>query len=146
MDCDPDDLERHIGRVTALKAFEAASLGPDEIDLAEVHDATALGEVIQVENLGLAPRGEGGLAALQGHTALGGRTPRNPSAALRAKATRLALQGSLRLSNWLRNCAARQDSGRSRMLGWPSPKTAAGYGASRKPCALCQCFPGSRKR
>jgi len=85
VDREPDDLERHIGRITALKAFEAASLGPDDIDLAEVHDATAVGEVIQVENLGLAPRGEGGLAALQGHTALGGRTPVNPSGGLESK-------------------------------------------------------------
>ena len=85
VDRDPDDLERHIGRVTALKAFEAASLGPDDIDLAEVHDATAVGEVIQVENLGLVPRGEGGLAALQGYTALGGRTPVNPSGGLESK-------------------------------------------------------------
>lgn len=85
VDRHPDDLEQHIGRVTALKAFEAASIGPCDIDLAEVHDATAVGEVIQVENLGLAPRGEGGLAAIQGHTALGGRTPVNPSGGLESK-------------------------------------------------------------
>jgi acetyl-CoA acetyltransferase len=85
VDREPDDLDRHIGRITALKAFEAASLGPEDIDLAEVHDATAVGEVIQVENLGLAPRGEGGLAALYGHTALGGRTPVNPSGGLESK-------------------------------------------------------------
>lgn len=42
MDREPDYLERHIGRVTALKAFEAASLGPGDIDLAEVHDATVV--------------------------------------------------------------------------------------------------------
>ncbi|MFO1240585.1 MAG: thiolase family protein [Sphingomonadaceae bacterium] len=81
----PDDLERHIGRVTALKAYEAASIGAEDIDVAEVHDATAVGEVIQVENLGLAPRGLGGLAALRGHTALGGRTPVNPSGGLESK-------------------------------------------------------------
>lgn len=81
----PDELDKHIGRVTALKAFEAASLGSDDIDLAEVHDATAVGEVIQVENLGIAPRGEGGLAALRGDTALGGRTPVNPSGGLESK-------------------------------------------------------------
>lgn len=85
VDRDPDDLERHIGRVTGLKAYEAASVGPGDVDLAEVHDATAVGEVIQVENLGLAPRGEGGLAALQGLTALGGRTPVNPSGGLESK-------------------------------------------------------------
>ena len=81
----PDDLGRHIGRVTACKAYEAAGLGPESIDVAEVHDATAVGEVIQVENLGLAPSGEGGLAALRGHTALGGRTPVNPSGGLESK-------------------------------------------------------------
>ncbi len=85
LDRDPDDLDRHIGRVTALKAYEAAGLGPENIDLAEVHDATAVGEVIQVENLGLAPRGDGGLAALLGQTALGGRTPVNPSGGLESK-------------------------------------------------------------
>lgn len=82
---EPDDLEQHIGRVTALKAYDAANCGPEDINLAEVHDATAVGEVIQVENLGLAPRGLGGLFALQGHTALGGRTPVNPSGGLESK-------------------------------------------------------------
>lgn len=81
----PDDLDRHIGRITALKAYEAASVAPADIDVAEVHDATAVGEVIQVENLGLSPRGLGGLVALQGHTTLGGRTPVNPSGGLESK-------------------------------------------------------------
>lgn len=81
----PDDLERHIGRITALKAFEAASIGSEDIDVAEVHDATAVGEVIQVENLGLCPRGLGGEAAMRGQTCLGGRTPVNPSGGLESK-------------------------------------------------------------
>jgi acetyl-CoA acetyltransferase len=81
----PDDLDRHIGRITALKAYGAASLGPEDVDVAEVHDATAVGEVIQVENLGLVPRGLGGEAALQGQTCLGGRIPVNPSGGLESK-------------------------------------------------------------
>lgn len=81
----PDDLDRHIGRITALKAYGAASLGPEDVDVAEVHDATAVGEVIQVENLGLVPRGFGGEAALQGQTCLGGRIPVNPSGGLESK-------------------------------------------------------------
>lgn len=60
-------------------------MGSGDFDLAEVHDATAVGEVIQVENLGLAPRGEGGLAALQGRMALGDRTPVKPSGGLEDK-------------------------------------------------------------
>lgn len=81
----PDDLDRHIGRITALKAYEAAALGPEHVSVAEVHDATAVGEVIQVENLGLVARGLGGEAALTGQTALGGRIPVNPSGGLESK-------------------------------------------------------------
>lgn len=85
VDREPDDLDRHIGRITALKAFEAAAIGPGDIDLAEVHDATAVGEVIQVENLGLAARGQGGEFALDGKLSLGGSTPVNPSGGLESK-------------------------------------------------------------
>lgn len=85
LDREADDLDRHIGRVTALKAYEAASVTAEDIDVAEVHDATAVGEVIQVENLGLVPRGEGGLAALRGQTSLGGSIPVNPSGGLESK-------------------------------------------------------------
>lgn len=81
----PDDLSQHLGRITALKAYEAADAGPGDIGVAEVHDATAVGEVIQVENLGLVPIGEGGAAALRGETALGGRVPVNPSGGLESK-------------------------------------------------------------
>jgi acetyl-CoA acyltransferase len=82
---EPDDLQRHLGRITALKAYEAAAAGPEDVCVAEVHDATAVGEVIQVENLGLVPFGEGGAAALRGETALGGRIPVNPSGGLESK-------------------------------------------------------------
>jgi acetyl-CoA acetyltransferase len=82
---EPDDLQRHLGRITALKAYEAAAAGPEDVCVAEVHDATAIGEVIQVENLGLVPFGEGGAAALRGETALGGRIPVNPSGGLESK-------------------------------------------------------------
>lgn len=80
-----DDLDRHIGRLTALKAYEAGSIGPEDIGVAEVHDATAIGEVIQVENLGLIERGLGGEAAVRGETSLGGRVPVNPSGGLESK-------------------------------------------------------------
>ncbi len=82
---EPDDLQRHLGRITALKAYETAAAGPEDVSVAEVHDATAVGEVIQVENLGLVPLGEGGAAALRGETALGGRIPVNPSGGLESK-------------------------------------------------------------
>lgn len=55
-----DDAGRHIGRRAALAAYEKAGIGPQDVDVAEVHDATAFGEIQQVENLGFCPIGDGG--------------------------------------------------------------------------------------
>lgn len=81
----PDDFAGHIGARVARQAYEAAAISPEDIDLAEVHDATAYAEIQQVENLGLCPMGEGGPFAQAGHTSLGGRTPVNPSGGLVSK-------------------------------------------------------------
>lgn len=80
-----DDYANHIGRRTALAAYEAAGVSGAEIDVAEVHDATAYAEVQQIENLGLAAPGEVGVRLREGDFALGGRSPVNPSGGLLAK-------------------------------------------------------------
>lgn len=80
-----DDYGNHIGRRTALAAYEAAGVSGGEIDVAEVHDATAYAEVQQIENLGLAAPGEVGAGLRKGDFALGGRSPVNPSGGLLAK-------------------------------------------------------------
>jgi acetyl-CoA acetyltransferase len=80
-----NDFDNHIGRRAATKAWEQAGLGPDSIDLAEVHDATSYAEVQQIENLGLAEPGTVGVRLRAGDFALGGRTPVNPSGGLVAK-------------------------------------------------------------
>ena len=71
-----------ITRRLALRAYAQAGIGPADVDVAEVHDATAAGEIVQIEALGLVPEGEGGLASLHGDTALGGRIPVNVSGGL----------------------------------------------------------------
>lgn len=80
-----EDYENHIGRRTALAAYDAAGVGPEAIDVAEVHDATAYAELQQIENLGLAAPGDVGVRLRAGDFALGGRTPVNPSGGLLAK-------------------------------------------------------------
>jgi acetyl-CoA acetyltransferase len=80
-----DEPERHIGRLAALQAYEIAGLGPEDLDVAEVHDASAMGEIIQAENLGLVPLGGGGPAAERGEFTFGGRIPINPSGGLESK-------------------------------------------------------------
>jgi acetyl-CoA acetyltransferase len=79
------DMENHLVRLGARKAYEMAGVGPDEISVAEVHDATAIGEIIQSEVLGFCAIGEGGPMAERGDTAIGGRIPINTSGGLESK-------------------------------------------------------------
>jgi acetyl-CoA acetyltransferase len=53
--------------------------------LAEVHDATAMGELLNVEALGLVPLGQSGPAVERGELSIGGRLPVNPSGGLESK-------------------------------------------------------------
>ncbi|MBT3821120.1 MAG: thiolase domain-containing protein, partial [Nitrospinaceae bacterium] len=69
----------------AEEAFRVASLQPEDIDLAEVHDCFSIAEIIALEDIGFYPKGEGGRAAREGETALGGAMPVNTSGGLKAK-------------------------------------------------------------
>lgn len=88
-----DEPHKHIGRLAALQAYELAGMGPEDMDLAEVHDASAMGEIIQAENLGFVPLGEGGPAAERGEFTLGGRIPINTSGGLESKGHPLGATG-----------------------------------------------------
>lgn len=80
-----DDLDAQIGRLAALDAYKQASIAPEDVDVAEVHDACSFAEILQIENLGLCPRGQGGPFTETGATALGGKVPVNPSGGLVSK-------------------------------------------------------------
>jgi acetyl-CoA acetyltransferase len=88
-----DQPELHLARLAANQAYEIAGLGPKDMHVAEVHDAAAMGEIIQSENLGFVPLGEGGPAAERGDFALGGRLPINPSGGLESKGHPLGATG-----------------------------------------------------
>jgi acetyl-CoA C-acetyltransferase len=70
---------------SAQRAFKASGLGPENIQLAEVHDCFAIAEICCIEALGLVDRGEGRHAAKSGLTALGGKIPVNTSGGLKSK-------------------------------------------------------------
>lgn len=89
----PDDYANHVTRIVGARAYEKAGVGPADIDVAEVHDASSIGEMIQTEALGLCSPGEAGAAAERGETALGGRIPVNVSGGLVSKGHPLGATG-----------------------------------------------------
>ena len=80
-----NEFDQHLCRVAALKAFDQAGVGPRDMSVAEVHDASAFAEIVQLENLGLCEIGQGGWMSERGETRLGGRIPVNPSGGLESK-------------------------------------------------------------
>jgi acetyl-CoA acetyltransferase len=74
-----------ISARAARQAYEVAGVGPWDIDVMEVHDASAPAELMLYEDLGLCPEGEGGRLIDEGVTEIGGRLPVNTSGGLLAK-------------------------------------------------------------
>ncbi len=99
----------------ALAAYEQAGIGPDDMDLVELHDAAAPAELMSYEKLGLCEQGEGARLLASGSTALGGRCPVNTSGGLLAKGHPIGATGCaqlVELADQLRGrCGARQVEG-----------------------------------
>jgi len=89
----PDSGIENIGKRLSLEAYEMAGLGPEDIDVAEVHDATAFGELLQYEELGFCPEGEGGPFAESGATRIGGKLPVNTSGGLECRGHPIGASG-----------------------------------------------------
>lgn len=77
--------EPGLSRVAAQKAYSKSGLLPKEVDLVEVHDATAFCEIYQLEMLGFAEDGMGGQLIESGATRLDGKLPVNLSGGLVSK-------------------------------------------------------------
>jgi len=80
-----DETEKSIGHRAAQKAYELSGVAPSDVNVAEVHDASAVGEILNAEALMLVPFGEAGPAAERGDFTIGGRIPINPSGGLESK-------------------------------------------------------------
>ena len=80
-------------RLSAQKAYKMAGIGPEEIDVAELHDAFQILEIEESEEVGLFPRGQGHIAARNGDTKVGGKMPINTSGGLKAKGHPLGATG-----------------------------------------------------
>jgi len=80
-------------RLAAKKAYDMAGVGPEDIDLIELHDCFATAEMLHYENLGICADGEAGRMIDEGETTLGGRTPVNMSGGLLSKGHPLGATG-----------------------------------------------------
>ena len=80
-------------RKAAAAAYEMAGLGPDDVDLVELHDCFATAEILHYENLGLCEDGGAGRLVDDGEVALGGRIPVNVSGGLLSKGHPLGATG-----------------------------------------------------
>ena len=81
----PADGVASVTGLAAGAAYEAAGIGPVDLDCAEVHDAAASAELVIYEQLGLAKLGGGPALIRSGQTALGGSLPVNTSGGLLAR-------------------------------------------------------------
>ncbi len=80
-------------RLAAKVAYEAAGVGPEDINLIELHDCFATAELVHYENLGICAPGEAGWLIDEGVTALGGKVPVNVSGGLLSKGHPLGATG-----------------------------------------------------
>ena len=107
---EPGAVERAVA-----KAYDMAGVGPEDLNVCEVHDAAAPAELMIYEELGLCGPGEGPKLLASGETALGGRVPVNPSGGLLAKGHPIGATGCaqlVELADQLRGrCGARQVEG-----------------------------------
>ena len=81
----PADGSASVTGLAAGAAYEAAGIGPVDLDCAEVHDAAASAELVIYEQLGLTEPGGGAALIRSGQTALGGSLPINTSGGLLAR-------------------------------------------------------------
>jgi len=80
-------------RLAAKDAYEQAGIGPEDVNLVELHDCFATAEMLHYENLGLCKDGEAGKMIDEGHVELGGKVPVNVSGGLLSKGHPLGATG-----------------------------------------------------
>jgi acetyl-CoA acyltransferase len=110
------DVERDGAvRRAAAAAYEAAGVGPADLDVVEVHDAAAPAELWTYEYLGLCEAGGAPALLADGVTRLGGRCPVNPSGGLLSRGHPVGATGLaqvVELAEQLRGrCGSRQVDG-----------------------------------
>ncbi len=82
-----------VTRNAAKQAYETAAIGPEDLDMVELHDCFATAELVHYENLFLCGEGEAGKLIDDGETYNGGKIPVNVSGGLLSKGHPLGATG-----------------------------------------------------
>jgi acetyl-CoA acetyltransferase len=86
----------------AKKVYERAGLGPEDVDVAQVHDAFTPGEVLTVERLGFCKEGEGGVFVWEGNTEITGKKPVNTDGGLLSRGHPMGATGGAMITEIVR--------------------------------------------
>ena len=86
----------------ARKVYEQSGVGPEQVDVVELHDCFSCNEMITYEGLGLCPEGKGGEFVDSGANTYGGQVVVNPSGGLISKGHPLGATGLAQCAelNW----------------------------------------------
>lgn len=99
----------------AKQAYEEAAIGPEDVDVAEVHDAFTIAELLYYEALGFCDKGDAAKLLEDGETSIGGRIPVNPSGGLLSKGHPIGATGTAQIAEVVRQlrgqCGDRQVDG-----------------------------------
>jgi acetyl-CoA acyltransferase len=100
------------------QAYEQAGLGPEDIHVAEVHDASAAAEIMLYERLGFAEPNRGVELLRRGVTSIGGRLPVNPGGGLLSRGHPVGATGIaqiVELTTQLRGAAGKRQRDRAKV-------------------------------
>jgi acetyl-CoA acetyltransferase len=107
----PGELELSEGPTAwlAQKVYEKAGLGPDDVDVAQCHDAFTPGEVLTVEKLGFCKQGEGGVFVWEGNTEITGKKPMNTDGGLLSRGHPMGATGGAMITEIVRQLRGQAD-------------------------------------
>lgn len=107
-----DPLVLDAVRLSAEKAYAMAGVGPQDISLAELHDAFVIFELLNSEEVGFFERGKSFLGVRNGETEIGGRIPINTSGGLKAKGHPVGATGVSQVVELVRQLRGEAEEGR----------------------------------
>lgn len=81
----PDFVGLEASVLASQRAYKAANVTVEQLDLAEVHDCFTIAEIMAYEDIGLCKKGEGVKLLREGQTEIGGKIPVNMDGGLKAK-------------------------------------------------------------